>query len=111
MDLVDLNSETVFFLADKAQQFHVKEEVTIFVSTAYLDEAERCTRIGLMHEGKVLMKESPSQIKKGLGHPVMEIWTGDSRQALSVLKELESVRSVRFPTVCMIRFLAILCSS
>ena len=34
----------------------LKEKVTIFVSTSYLDEAERCTRIGLMHKGKLLIK-------------------------------------------------------
>ena len=38
----------------------LKEGVTIFVSTAYLDEAERCTRICLMHKGKILMDDNPA---------------------------------------------------
>jgi len=41
----------------------LKDKVTIFFSTSYLDEAERCKRIGLMHKGKLLRCESPQSIK------------------------------------------------
>lgn len=42
----------------------MKEKVTIFCSTCYLDEAERCGRVGLMHKGKLLRCETPDKIKK-----------------------------------------------
>jgi len=42
----------------------LKEKVTIFFSTVYLDEAQRCKRIGLMHKGKLLGCASPEAIKK-----------------------------------------------
>lgn len=42
----------------------LKEKVTIFCSTCYLDEAERCRRVGLMHKGKLLRCDSPDSIKK-----------------------------------------------
>ncbi|MFA6281653.1 MAG: ABC transporter ATP-binding protein [Candidatus Omnitrophota bacterium] len=42
----------------------LKQKVTIFCSTCYLDEAERCTRVGLMHKGKLLRIDSPDKIKK-----------------------------------------------
>ncbi len=42
----------------------LKEKVTIFYSTAYLDEAERCKRIGLIHKGRLLRCDTPSNIKK-----------------------------------------------
>lgn len=42
----------------------LKDKVTIFFSTAYLDEAERCKRIGLMHKGKLLRCASADAIKK-----------------------------------------------
>lgn len=42
----------------------LKEKVTIFCSTAYLDEAERCGRVGLIHKGKLLRCDSPDRIKK-----------------------------------------------
>ncbi len=42
----------------------LKENVTIFYSTAYLDEAERCKRVGLLHKGKLLRCDLPERIKK-----------------------------------------------
>jgi len=42
----------------------LKEKVTIFCSTCYLDEAERCRRVGLMHKGKLLRCDYPDNIKK-----------------------------------------------
>ena len=42
----------------------LKEKVTIFYSTSYLDEAERCMRIGLIHKGELLRYGTPSAIKE-----------------------------------------------
>jgi len=42
----------------------LKEKVTIFYSTAYLDEAERCRRVGLIHKGKLLRCDTPLNIRK-----------------------------------------------
>ncbi len=41
----------------------LKEKVTIFFSTSYLDEAERCRRVGLIHKGKLLKCDVPGAIK------------------------------------------------
>lgn len=72
----------------------LKEGVTIFVSTAYLDEAERCTRIGFMHKGELLVTDEPLRIKKSLGFPVVELWTDDARSAGDMVKGVPGVRSV-----------------
>jgi len=42
----------------------LKEKVTIFCSTCYLDEAERCRRVGMMHKGRLLRCDPPDLIKK-----------------------------------------------
>ena len=42
----------------------LRERVTIFVSTAYLDEAERCNRVGLMHQGRLLACGTPDEVKR-----------------------------------------------
>jgi ABC-2 type transport system ATP-binding protein len=42
----------------------LKEKVTIFCSTCYLDEAERCRRVGLLHKGKLLRCATPAEIKQ-----------------------------------------------
>jgi ABC-2 type transport system ATP-binding protein len=50
----------------------LKEKVTIFCSTCYLDEAERCHRVGLMHKGKLLRCDFPDSIKKECGVKTLE---------------------------------------
>ena len=72
----------------------LKEKVTIFVSTSYLDEAERCTRIGLIHKGKILLEDNPAKIKKSLGIPMIEIWSDDARNAMEIIKKTSGVKSV-----------------
>jgi len=42
----------------------LKEKVTILYSTSYLDEAERCRRVGLLHKGRLLKCDKPDNIKK-----------------------------------------------
>jgi ABC-2 type transport system ATP-binding protein len=42
----------------------LKEKVTILLSTSYLDEAQRCKRVGLMHKGVLLKCDTPADIKK-----------------------------------------------
>jgi len=72
----------------------LKEGVTILVSTAYLDEAERCTQVGLIHKGRLMMKDSPMGIKKSLGLPMIELWSDDARNAAVTIREVEGVKGV-----------------
>jgi len=44
-----------------------KDGVTIFISTHYMSEAMRCDRISLMHEGRVLVSDTPEAIREGAG--------------------------------------------
>ena len=50
----------------------LKEKVTIFYSTSYLDEAERCKRVGLIHKGNLLRCDAPDAIKKEKNAATME---------------------------------------
>ncbi|HTP42209.1 MAG TPA: ABC transporter ATP-binding protein [Nitrospiria bacterium] len=62
------------------------EGVTIFLSTAYLDEAERCNRIGLLHEGRLLAYDTPERVKALLRDTVLELRCDQSRVARELLK-------------------------
>jgi len=62
------------------------EGVTIFLSTAYLDEAERCNRIGLLHEGRLLAYDTPERVKALLRDTVIELRCDQSRVARELLK-------------------------
>ena len=61
--------------------------VTVFVATAYLDEAERCGRVGLMHRGRLLACDTPQGLKKLMKGGVLELTTGDPRRAVRLLSE------------------------
>jgi drug efflux transport system ATP-binding protein len=50
----------------------LKEGITIFMTTAYLDEAERCNRVGLMHRGKLIRCETPEAMKHATGAANLE---------------------------------------
>ena len=63
------------------------EGVTIIVSTAYLDEAERCSRVGLMYQGQFINVDTPAKVKTMTGKPLLEIKTHDPNAAEDVLRK------------------------
>ncbi len=65
----------------------LRERVTIFVSTAYLDEAERANRIALMHHGELLAVGAPHEVKKLMRGSILEIRVSEPRRATAVLHE------------------------
>jgi ABC-2 type transport system ATP-binding protein len=65
----------------------LREKVTIFVSTAYLDEAERCNRVALIDRGKMLACGTPDEVKKMMRGTIYEIRCEQPRRASAVLKE------------------------
>jgi len=72
----------------------LREGVTIFLSTSYLDEAERCARIGLMHKGKVIIEDQPKNVRNSLALPMVEVWTDQARAAGEIAKAVHGVTSV-----------------
>lgn len=65
----------------------VKEGVTVFVSTSYLDEAERCERVAMIQEGKLTMCDNPRNLKKTISGSILEIRSDKSREMLQAMKE------------------------
>jgi ABC-2 type transport system ATP-binding protein len=65
----------------------LRERVTVFVSTAYLDEAERCHRVGLLHRGKLLAIGTPDEVKKLMRGVILEIRCSEPRRAAKRLRE------------------------
>lgn len=65
----------------------LQERVTIFVSTAYLDEAERCNRIGLLHRGRLLACDTVDGIKGLLQGTLLDVRCARPRQATPLLRQ------------------------
>ncbi len=74
----------------------LKERVTIFVSTAYLDEAERCNRIGLMHEGRLLACDTVDGVKALLHGTLLELRCPHPRETAKILKAAGMVQVALF---------------
>lgn len=67
-----------------------KEGVTIFMSTPYLDEAERCNRVALLNNGKVLGFDTPKNIKTSISKIIIEVVCSPIISAYKLLKEKSS---------------------
>lgn len=52
-----------------------KEGTSVFVSTPYMDEAELCTRIAFMHNGRIVACDSPTGLRRSYPHAVLELAT------------------------------------
>ena len=65
----------------------LKEGVTILVSTAYLDEAERATRVGLLHRGSLLAVDTPEGIKRLMDGVLLEVRADRPRLAATILRQ------------------------
>jgi len=64
----------------------LKDGVTIFMTTPYLDEAERCSRVALMDKGSIISCDTPKNVKDSMHMQVIEIVCNPIRTAYNVLK-------------------------
>ncbi|HEV2400252.1 MAG TPA: ABC transporter ATP-binding protein [Candidatus Sulfotelmatobacter sp.] len=72
----------------------ISEGVAILTSTAYLDEAERCQRVALLHEGKLLFCDTPEALKSNFSKQVLSIPSHDARRVRAELEHVEGVSSL-----------------
>ncbi|HWN57650.1 MAG TPA: ABC transporter ATP-binding protein, partial [Methylomirabilota bacterium] len=72
----------------------VGQGVTIVNSTAYLDEAERCHRIALLHQGRLLFCDTPAHLKSQLSGAVVSIVSPEARRVTDELASADGVSSL-----------------
>ncbi len=71
-----------------------QERATIFLSTAYLDEAERCQRLALIHRGRLLACGTPAEVKRLMRGTIVEVRSAEPRRAAAALRRQCSAESV-----------------
>lgn len=80
----------------------VRDGLTVFVATAYLDEAERANRVGLMHKGRLIRCDTPASLKQDLDHAYYNIAGEDPRKLREELERQSGVLAVQ-PTGAQLR--------
>jgi ABC-2 type transport system ATP-binding protein len=73
----------------------LRSGITIVMTTPYMDEAERCSRVGLLGAGRLLAAGTPQDIKSLMRGAVVEIVCPEIRRAFAVLRKLPEVREVQ----------------
>lgn len=75
----------------------LEQGVTIFMTSPYLDEVERCHRISLIHRGKTLMSGTPAEVKAALPGKVYDIECASPAAAYAVLR-------TKWPPSCLVLY-------
>ncbi len=73
----------------------LSEGTTLLVCTPYMDEAERCNRIGLMYNGQIMLINTPDELKRQMVGEVIEIRCDQTYKANTYLRAYDMVKSVR----------------
>ena len=68
-----------------------RDKVTVFIATAYLHEAERCSRVGFLHQGRLLATGTPNELKGLVQGIILEFDTPDPRRAVAILRQHPAV--------------------
>lgn len=64
----------------------IKEGITIFISTPYLDEAERCSRVAFLHQGKIIACDSPSVLKETMQETIFQLLASPQEEGVKTLR-------------------------
>jgi ABC-2 type transport system ATP-binding protein len=85
-------------LLDVIAALRSRSDLTILLTTHYLDEAERlCDRVAIMHAGEIVALDEPERLRAGLGRELVELRVdGDASAALASLRSLGIARDNAF---------------
>ena len=64
-----------------------EEEITIFLTTHYMDEAEYCDRIAIIDQGRIVVLDTPKALKESVGKDRVQIHTDDDQATIDALRE------------------------
>lgn len=84
---IGLDPQTRNHIWEYVHQLRHRENITIFLTTHYMDEAENCDRIGVIDHGKIIALDTPENLKRTLGGDVITLATADARQAVRDIAE------------------------
>jgi ABC-2 type transport system ATP-binding protein len=99
---VGLDPQTRASMWSYIHELREQEQITIFLTTHYMDEAEHCDRIAIMDGGELKVLDTPEALKAGVGTDRVQITTADDPAAIVAIKErfdLDAVMSEEKVTI------------
>src|SRR3954469_7536585 len=84
---VGLDPQTRSSIWGYIRELKSREDITIFLTTHYMDEAEYCDRIAIMDRGKIIVLDTPEALKASVGRDRVQIATDDDDAAIAALRE------------------------
>ncbi|MGH3392244.1 MAG: ATP-binding cassette domain-containing protein [Actinomadura sp.] len=84
---VGLDPQTRASIWAYIRQLKQVEEITIFMTTHYMDEAEYCDRIAIIDRGRIVALDTPAALKAGVGQDRVRLQTADDDAAVMALRE------------------------
>jgi len=84
---IGLDPQTRASIWSYIRQLQQQEEITIFMTTHYMDEAEFCGRIAIMDHGEIVALDTPAALKEAVGADRIRIETADDERAIAALGE------------------------
>jgi ABC-2 type transport system ATP-binding protein len=84
---IGLDPQTRASIWEYLSELHRREEITVFVTTHYMDEAEHCDRIAIINEGRIVALDTPDRLKAAVGMDRVQITTEDDQAAIAALQQ------------------------
>ena len=92
---IGLDPESRASLWRYVDQLRAEEDITVFLTTHYMDEADRCDRIAIVDEGRVGALDTPSALKASVGHDRVRLTTTDDDAAEALIRGRLDVETTR----------------
>jgi len=73
----------------------LKSEITIIITSPYLDEVERCARVALLNKGKIMVVDTPNNLKGLLKDTIIEIVPDNVRKTYKILSNKSFVKDIQ----------------
>ena len=80
---IGLDPQTRVHIWDYVDTLREREATTMFLTTHYMDEAERCDRIAIIDQGRIVAIDTPDALKASIGDDVVTVVTADDAGALA----------------------------
>lgn len=92
---IGLDPQTRSHIWKYITELRQRENITVFLTTHYMDEAEYCDRVAIMDHGELVALDTPANLKSAVGGDVIRVRTADDEQAAAEIRQKYGVEVTR----------------